>query len=118
MNFLILTLNCIRSFFSKCLIFIFYYLLDFFIKTWHMTRTIRLLFNFPCCRFYPSCSDYLLQSIKIHGLLSGLILWVKRIVKCHPLCEGGIDGVPEKGFRIQDSVLSTESCLLNPESRS
>lgn len=45
----------------------------------------------PRCRFYPTCSEYTKQAIIKHGLLKGVILGVKRIVKCHPLNEGGYD---------------------------
>ncbi|MBW2449174.1 MAG: membrane protein insertion efficiency factor YidD [Deltaproteobacteria bacterium] len=48
----------------------------------------------PSCRFYPSCSEYARQAIKRHGLLSGLLLAVKRILRCHPFHPGGVDPVP------------------------
>ena len=48
------------------------------------------------CRFYPSCSQYTLEAIKLHGLLIGLWLMTKRLLKCHPACEGGYDPVPKK----------------------
>jgi putative membrane protein insertion efficiency factor len=47
------------------------------------------------CRFYPSCSQYMIEAIELHGPLSGVTLGVKRLVRCHPLCEGGVDLVPE-----------------------
>lgn len=71
-----------------------YPLILLFVVGWQKTRQIRHLFNFPQCRFYPSCSDYFLESIKKHGPISGLIFAIKRIIKCHPLCAGGIDEVP------------------------
>lgn len=46
------------------------------------------------CRFYPSCSQYMLEAIKIHGLLKGTGLGTRRILKCHPWHDGGIDLVP------------------------
>ena len=49
----------------------------------------------PRCRFYPTCSEYTKQAIIKHGILNGGILGLKRIVKCHPLNEGGYDPVPE-----------------------
>ncbi|WP_116964444.1 membrane protein insertion efficiency factor YidD [Fastidiosibacter lacustris] len=48
------------------------------------------------CRFYPSCSQYALEAIKLHGLLIGLWLITKRLIKCHPACQGGYDPVPKK----------------------
>ena len=50
----------------------------------------------PRCRFYPSCSSYAEEAIKVHGLLKGSLLAVKRIFRCHPFNEGGVDPVPEK----------------------
>ena len=47
------------------------------------------------CRFYPSCSQYAIESIRAHGAIvgAGYALW--RIVRCQPLCRGGFDPVPE-----------------------
>lgn len=49
------------------------------------------------CRFYPTCSAYAYQAIKIHGPLKGFFLAVKRILKCHPFNNGGYDPVPREG---------------------
>ncbi len=46
------------------------------------------------CRFYPSCSDYARQAIELHGVLAGSWLALKRLARCQPFCEGGIDPVP------------------------
>jgi putative membrane protein insertion efficiency factor len=48
------------------------------------------------CRFYPSCSSYVETAITRHGILRGGILSIWRIVRCQPLCAGGIDEVPAK----------------------
>jgi putative membrane protein insertion efficiency factor len=48
------------------------------------------------CRFYPSCSSYSLEAIQRHGAIIGSYLTVKRLLKCHPFHQGGIDPVPEK----------------------
>ena len=50
----------------------------------------------PSCRFYPTCSCYAMDAYKKHGFFGGTFLTVKRICKCNPLCQGGIDHVPEK----------------------
>lgn len=50
----------------------------------------------PTCRFYPTCSHYGLEALKVHGALKGSWLTIIRILKCHPFHPGGIDLVPEK----------------------
>jgi putative membrane protein insertion efficiency factor len=51
----------------------------------------------PSCRFHPSCSEYSKESIERFGLIKGILLTLKRIVRCHPLCAGGHDPVPQAG---------------------
>ncbi|MBP1932336.1 membrane protein insertion efficiency factor YidD [Ammoniphilus resinae] len=48
----------------------------------------------PTCRFYPTCSSYAHQAIEKHGFYTGIILSVKRLLKCHPFHPGGYDPVP------------------------
>ncbi|WP_035529997.1 membrane protein insertion efficiency factor YidD [Haemophilus sputorum] len=48
----------------------------------------------PRCRFYPTCSTYAVEAIKLHGALKGGWLALKRIARCHPWSEGGEDPVP------------------------
>jgi putative membrane protein insertion efficiency factor len=46
------------------------------------------------CRFAPTCSDYAVESVERHGLIGGLALAARRIVRCHPLGASGFDPVP------------------------
>ena len=46
------------------------------------------------CRFYPTCSSYAQQAIAEHGVIKGSYLALRRISKCHPWHEGGVDPVP------------------------
>ena len=48
----------------------------------------------PACRFYPSCSAYAAEALRRHGAARGTLLTVKRLARCHPYCEGGVDPVP------------------------
>jgi putative membrane protein insertion efficiency factor len=50
----------------------------------------------PSCRFEPSCSVYAEEAIRRHGALRGSWLTLKRLGRCHPFCQGGIDPVPER----------------------
>ncbi len=45
----------------------------------------------PCCRFYPTCSEYALEAITKYGAFKGTYLAVKRVLKCHPFNKGGYD---------------------------
>ncbi len=57
------------------------------------------------CRFYPSCSHYTIEAIERHGICRGGQLAVRRILRCHPLNEGGVDPVPENlEFKVKKSI--------------
>ena len=47
------------------------------------------------CKYTPSCSAYMLLAIKKHGLIGGFLMGLKRIAKCKPKSQGGLDPVPE-----------------------
>ena len=46
------------------------------------------------CRFTPSCSHYALVALSKHGAWRGGYMSTRRIMRCHPWCEGGYDPVP------------------------
>lgn len=45
----------------------------------------------PSCRFYPSCSEYVAQALRVYGLWRGLLKGAWRVLRCHPLSRGGVD---------------------------
>ena len=48
------------------------------------------------CRFYPSCSSYAITAVERVGPLQGGLLSARRLCRCHPWHEGGVDPVPER----------------------
>ncbi|PIE51789.1 membrane protein insertion efficiency factor YidD [Candidatus Fermentibacteria bacterium] len=49
----------------------------------------------PSCIYTPTCSEYAIQAIEKYGAWKGLLMAVKRVLKCHPWHRGGYDPVPE-----------------------
>jgi hypothetical protein len=60
------------------------------------------------CRHYPTCSEYALQAVKIHGPFKGIWLTIKRILRCHPWGSSGYDPVPPKN----EVSLKNHECKL------
>jgi len=48
------------------------------------------------CRFYPSCSSYMIEAMEVHGIIKGIWLGTRRLLRCHPYSDGGIDPVPPR----------------------
>ena len=48
------------------------------------------------CRYQPTCSQYMLEALKVYGLYKGVFLGIKRILSCHPWGGSGYDPVPHK----------------------
>ncbi len=49
------------------------------------------------CRFWPSCSEYALEALGTHGFWRGSWLATRRLARCHPWGDHGVDPVPERG---------------------
>lgn len=49
----------------------------------------------PSCRYYPTCSTYMIDALKKFGPLLGLIMGTSRILRCNPFVRGGVDPVPD-----------------------
>ena len=74
------------------------YLLIFFVKIY---RKIISPLKPPCCRFTPTCSQYAIDALRVHGAIKGSWLAIKRICRCNPFCDGGYDPVPEPKKRVR-----------------
>ena len=53
----------------------------------------------PRCRFHPSCSQYALEALTLHGAGRGSWLAIRRVGRCHPWHDGGLDPVPRPNVR-------------------
>ena len=61
------------------------------------------------CRFYPSCSHYAMEALRVHGAAKGSWLALRRLGRCHPWHEGGLDPVPAAA----GAPSSTSACGCN-----
>ncbi|MBR1416650.1 MAG: membrane protein insertion efficiency factor YidD [Bacilli bacterium] len=64
-------------------------ILIFLIKTYQITP----LHSHSLCRFTPTCSQYMIDAIEKYGVIKGIRLGIKRILKCHPKGKYGYDPV-------------------------
>jgi uncharacterized protein len=48
------------------------------------------------CRYYPSCSNYAIEALRVHGALRGTGLATWRLLRCNPFSDGGFDPVPPR----------------------
>ena len=63
------------------------------------------------CRFVPTCSEYAMQALAVHGLGKGLLLTVWRLLRCNPFGKFGYDPVPPKGRWVSDERRLTREKL-------
>jgi len=61
------------------------------------------------CRFYPSCSQYALESYQKLGFWRATYLSLLRLLKCNPFHPGGVDAVPDAGLSNTDRVKLSEN---------
>lgn len=67
-------------------------LLTLLFRGWQVARS-----GWPSpCRFIPSCSQYGVEALQVHGAVSGLYLTIRRILRCNPWGPYGYDPVPER----------------------
>lgn len=87
------------------------------ILVWILVKIVRFYQYFisplfpPSCRYYPSCSNYAIEALKVHGALKGSYLAIKRILKCNPYFPGGVDKVPPK----KNTKTAEKTCEVNCE---
>ena len=69
----------------------------FLIRTYQTTLSPR--FSGGACRYTPTCSQYAIEAIEVHGVFKGSLLAARRILRCTPFFKGGYDPVPPKKKR-------------------
>lgn len=82
-----------------------------------LVRAYRLLLSpslGSSCRFAPSCSAYALEALQQHGAAGGTYLTLRRLVRCHPWCDGGHDPVPRKLFSHLATPVASPSAKKSP----
>lgn len=47
----------------------------------------------PCCKYTPSCSQYMIDALTKYGPIKGLLMGIWRILRCNPFSKGGYDPV-------------------------
>ncbi len=81
------------------------------IRAYQLTLSKMLM---PSCRFYPSCSEYALQSVRGHGAIKGAGLAGWRLLRCNPWNAGGVDPVPSRG-KWRPGILSAGDPRSHPQ---
>jgi putative membrane protein insertion efficiency factor len=66
------------------------------------------------CRFAPSCSEYALEAIQVHGALAGSWLGLRRICRCHPWGDCGHDPVPQRKSQVPSSKFEAANLSDRP----
>ena len=54
------------------------------------------------CKFYPTCSHYAVEAVRLHGARTGSWLALRRVGRCHPFTHGGVDLVPSAEDLLRD----------------
>jgi len=62
------------------------------------------------CRFYPTCSNYAIEALRVHGAARGSLLAARRVCRCHPWNPGGVDFVPSPADQHQQSPPAARGC--------
>jgi uncharacterized protein len=61
--------------------------------------TLGLLTPAGTCKYHPSCSQYAIDALRLHGLVKGSAFTVWRLLRCNPWSHGGVDYAEDASFR-------------------
>lgn len=76
----------------------------------HLYRWVVSPLLGPSCRYAPSCSEYALDALSMHGAVRGSLLAARRILRCHPWGGSGWDPVPGKEGRDPRTTPHSHAC--------
>ena len=86
-----------------------------------LVKAYRLLLSpwlGSACRFEPTCSAYSLQALQQHGAVRGSYLTLRRLVRCHPLCDGGHDPVPSAKTSLFSRLVTSAASISSEKTPS
>ncbi|MGH9528535.1 MAG: membrane protein insertion efficiency factor YidD [Terriglobales bacterium] len=64
----------------------------------------------PACRYQPTCSEYAMKAIEVHGVVEGSLMAIGRVLRCNPFGSSGYDPVPAKCCK---AALSTDCTITD-----
>jgi len=67
------------------------------------------------CRYAPSCSEYAIQALDLHGVRYGTMLTIRRLCQCHPWGGDGYDPVPENIIKTEAGRLPVKKIKIEVE---
>jgi len=67
------------------------------------------------CRFVPTCSEYAMEAVELHGALRGSWLAAARLARCHPFARAGFDPVPARNVNYSTIAAEQDSCPCRGE---
>lgn len=69
----------------------------------------------PSCKYYPSCSAYALEAVRVQGFFKGTGLAVWRVLRCNPWSRGGVDFPPGSTMAVEIPLDEPSEDTTNPE---
>lgn len=66
----------------------------------------------PSCRYVPTCSEYAMEAVEVHGAFRGSLMAIGRLLRCHPFGRGGHDPVPHPHRCSDDKILKAADAAL------
>lgn len=87
----------------------YFFLIPVYLYKWMISP-----FTPASCRHIPSCSEYFIDAVKMHGPFRGSWMGIKRIARCHPWGTHGYDPVPKIIFRKYKTGKSLQKEDINP----